>query len=302
MQRWLQMLSLALLPLLLLAWPARVRAAAAVPDFQVVPDVVYGHKDGLALTFDLVKPDKPNGAAILWIQSSGWYSTWTDPSGWRYAGTPFLASGFTLCIVRHGSAPKYVVPDIVDDVRRCVRYIRLHAAELGIDPERLAAIGASAGGHLALMLATTGDDGDPTAKDPVLRAGSRIATAVALYPPTDLRPFMDPASPAVRGNPLLKPPLTFDVKKAPAYSPLLQVSATTAPALLIHGDQDALVPIEQSRQMLAALQAAGVPCSLVTVPGAGHGFNAVQNAKTVAPAIFDWFTRRLAPHPPAAGK
>src|SRR4051794_32669862 len=141
----------------------------------------------MALTFDVVRPAQPNGAGILWIQSGGWYSTWQDAKVWPVMAKPFLDKGFTVFVVRHASAPKYTVPEAVEDVRRSVRFIRLKAKAFGVDPERLGALGGSAGGHLALTLATTGDDGNPRAKDDVLKQPSRIAAAVALYPPTDLR-------------------------------------------------------------------------------------------------------------------
>src|SRR5205807_2168530 len=90
-------------------------------DVPVQADVVYGHKDGMALTFDVIKSAKPNGAGILWIQSGGWYSTWVDPKGWPAVLKPYTDKGFTMFIVRHGSAPKYAIPDAVADVRRSVR-------------------------------------------------------------------------------------------------------------------------------------------------------------------------------------
>src|SRR5882724_9925508 len=95
-------------------------AAAAVPaacaaDIDIVPDVVYGHKDGMALTFDVIKPAKLNGAAILWVQSGGWYSIWLDPKAHEVAAKPYLDGNYTVVIVRHGSAPKYTVPEAVAD-------------------------------------------------------------------------------------------------------------------------------------------------------------------------------------------
>src|SRR4051794_18785987 len=95
---------LSLFALLLLTLPA---AAEAPKKAEVVADVVYGHKDGMALTFDVIKPANPNGSAVLWIQSGGWYSGWVDPKGWLGVGKVFLDKGITLFIVRHGSAPKY---------------------------------------------------------------------------------------------------------------------------------------------------------------------------------------------------
>ena len=100
-------------------------SAFAASESKTEADVVYGHKDGMALTFDVIKPAKPNGAAILWLQSGGWYSVWVDSKGWAGILKPWLDKGFTMFIVRHGSAPKYTVPEAIEDVRRSV----LHSTE-----------------------------------------------------------------------------------------------------------------------------------------------------------------------------
>jgi acetyl esterase/lipase len=266
----------------------------AADEPQVVPDVVYGHKDGMALTFDVIKPAKPNGAGILWIQSGGWYSTWVDPKGWPVVAKPFLDKGWTVFIVRHGSAPKYTIPEATDDVRRSVRFIRMKAKDFAVDPERLGVLGGSAGGHLSLMLATTADEGDPKAKDDVLKQSDRVAAVVALYPPTDISTWVDNPPEAIKKLPQLKPPLTFDAKKAPDYSPLLKVTDKTAPTLLIHGDKDELVTIDHSKKMIEALEKAKVPSKLVVIEGAGHGFSPKQNTDQVAPAMMEWFEKHLA--------
>src|SRR5262249_44088610 len=157
--------------------PLRADEAKNVQRSEAVviePDVVYGHKDGMALTFDVVKPAKANGAGILGIQTGGWYSNWVDPKGWPNTAKSFLDKGWTVFIVRHGSAPKYTIPEATGDVRRSVRFIRMKAKDYGVDPERLGVTGGSAGGHLSLMLATTGDDGDASAKDEVLKQSDRV--------------------------------------------------------------------------------------------------------------------------------
>jgi acetyl esterase/lipase len=284
-------LSLVAIPLLVLAAPA----AESEKKAEVVPDVIYGRKDGMALTMDVIKPAKPSGAAILMLQSGGWYSHWTDPKPWLRVGKPILDKGITLFIIRHGSAPKYTVPEAIEDVRRAVRFIHLKAKDYSVDPERLGVTGSSAGGHLSLMLGTTGDDGDPKAKDPVLRQSSRVAAVVAIYPPTDLRGWVTNPPAAIKAIPGLKPPLSFDPKKEPDCSPLLKVTAKAVPTLLIHGDMDKLVPIEHSKNMLAALQKVKVPCKLVTIEGAGHGFTPKQNQTQVSPASMAWFEKYLAP-------
>ena len=264
-------------------------------EVRIRPDVVYGHKDGLALTYDVITPSKPNGAAIALIQSGGWYSGWTDPSVWPTAGKSYLDKGYTLIILRHGSTPKYAVPECVADVRRAVRHMRLKSADLGIDPERIGVFGGSAGGHLALMLATTGDDGDPASKDPVLKTSSKIAAAVALYPPTDISTWVTDPPAIIKGIPTLKPPLTFDAKLAPENSPLLKVTAKTVPSLIIHGDKDELVPISHGQRMRDAMEAAKATVKLVTIEGAGHGYSPKQNKEIVMPETLKWYETYLAP-------
>jgi acetyl esterase/lipase len=265
----------------------------AADDVQIQADVVYGHKDGMALTFDVLKPAKPNGAGVLFIQSGGWYSPWVEPKQLIPSSQPFLSKGITVFIVRHGSAPKYAVPDAVADLRRSVRFIRLRAKDHGVDADRLGALGGSAGGHLALMLAPTADDGDPKAKDEVLRQSNRIATAVALFPPTDLRGWVKDPPAEIKKHPGLKPPLTFDEAKEKEVSPLLHVTAKTAPTLLIHGDKDELVPLSHSKNIMAAFEKEKVDSKLVVIEGAAHGFSAKQNQTLVVPAMVDWFEKHL---------
>ena len=265
----------------------------AQDDVKITPDVVYGHKDGMALTFDVVAPKEPNGAAVLWLQSGGWYSPWQPPERLLPGCAPFLDKGITVLIVRHGSAPKYAVPDAVADVRRCVRYVHQHADEMRLDVKRLGVLGGSAGGHLTLMLATTGDDGDPSAQDETLRFSSRITCGLALYPPTDLRGWTTDPPAEIAKHAGLKPPLTFSADLEDDVSPLLHVSADDAPVLMIHGDKDLLVPIEHAQKIMPEFEKAGVGSELITIEGAAHGFSPEQNVKTVAPAMVGWFEKHL---------
>ena len=274
-------------------WAALITDLRAEDTVKIHADVVYGHKDGMALTIDILQPAKQNGAAVLWIQSGGWYSGWTEPETFLHVGKPYLDQEYTLIIVRHGSAPRFQVPDAVADVQRAVRFVHWKAPEYGIDPDRLGVIGGSAGGHLTLMLAMTGNDGDPKAKDEVLRHSSRIAAGVALYPPTDLRSWTTNPPDAIRKHPGLKPPLSFEADKEDDVSPIVHVSDTSAPVLMIHGDKDDLVPLEHSTNLEAAIKKTKAISKLVVVEGAPHGFNAEQNAKIVGPETFAWFAEHL---------
>ena len=271
---------------LLLVGPVAVHAQ----QVSVTPDVVYGHKYGMALTFDVFTPVNANGAAVLNVVSSGWRSAWRPHELSQRRYQPLLDEGFTVFAVRHGSSPKFLIPEIVPDLRRAVRYIRLNARQLGVYPSRLGVWGSSAGGHLSLILGTTSDGGDPSAEDPVLRVDDRVNAIVAYYPPVDLR------APARRDNPEITverfPALGYDLSQAPLYSPILHVSVDDPPTLLIHGDADGLVVVANSHEMYAALQVSGVESKLLIIPGADHGFRGTD-AVLAATAMVDWFVQHL---------
>jgi acetyl esterase/lipase len=264
-------------------------SARAADDVEIVPDVVYGHKDGLAMTFDVVKPkEHANGAGVLFMVSGGFYSVSYPPENNATMFHSLLQKGFTMFIVRHGSSPKYVIPECVDDVRRSVRYIRKNAARFGVDPERLGVTGGSAGGFLSLMLGETGDDGDPQAKDELLCVSDRVAAVVAYFPPTDIRPWVVPTSSYYQNYPALR----FDATKADAYSPVLLVKPDNAPTLLIHGDRDTLVPLDHSEKILAEFQKNQVASDLLVIKGGEHGFQG-DDAHRADAARDAWFEQHL---------
>ena len=280
-----RLLSIAL-PLALCASIALAAGPAQLVPVQIDSDVVYGHKMGMALTFDVLKPAKANGAAVLFMVSGGWISRWAPPEQTAERFDDLLQNGFTVIAVRHGSSPLFKVPEAVDDVRRATRYIKANAGRWGIDPSRLGVFGGSAGGHLSLMLGTGGDEGDPAAEDPVLRASSRVAAVVAYFPPVDLTGIAGPND--------RFPALDFDPTLAKSVSPIFQVSADDVPSLMIHGDADELVPLRNSERIVEALKGAGVATDLIVLPGAKHGFEGEQ-AEAATQAMVRWFQAYLAP-------
>src|SRR5215831_14709921 len=177
---------------------ASIACGAAFADVSadkvaITPDVVYGHKDGLALFYDVLRPQNANGSAVLFMVSGGWFSRWQPPEARIASFQTLLDKGITVIAVHHGSAPKYKVPEAVADVRRAVRHVRMNAANLHIDANRLGVWGGSAGGHLALMLGLAADDGNVESKDPVERISDRVKVVVAFYPPVDLRRMTGPS-------------------------------------------------------------------------------------------------------------
>ena len=234
-------------------------------QISIEADVVYGHKAGMALTYDILAPEEPNGAAVLFMVSGGWYSSWIQPERVIGMFRFLLDEGFTVIPVRHGSSPRFKVPEAVADVRRAVRHIRFNAEHTQIDPDRIGVWGQSAGGHLSLMLGLAGDDGDENSEDPIEQTSNRVAAVVAYYPLTDLRGLSGPNERV--------PAFDFSVQEEPNVSPILFVSEDDPPVLLVHGDEDSLVPIEHSHKLDRAMQDLSLDVKLVTIEGAGHSFD-----------------------------
>jgi len=287
-------------------------SAHAQSTGSILPDVVYGHKAGMALTLDIFMPDEPNGAAVLNMVSGGWVSRWTDPEQARPRYEFLLDRGFTVIAVRHGSSPRFNVPEAYADVNRAVRFVRLHAPHFGIDPDRLGVYGGSAGGHLSLMLGLDSDEGDPDATDEVMRMSSRVAAVVAYYPPVDLRERAMasedfPATLPDRGlffaGGVVAPAaadrfvaIDFEDELGASVSPIVHVSSDDPPTLLVHGDADALVDLNNSELIHEAFLRNGVETDLVIIEGAGHGFRSEEDRAQSSDALVAWFEEHLIGH------
>jgi acetyl esterase/lipase len=285
-------------------------------EYILQENVIYGRKFGTALTLDVVRPKQhANGAAVVHVVSGGWRS---DCMAVRipyfaecYFGE-FLKRGYAVFAVVHGSQPRFTIPEAVEDVQRAVRYIRYHAHDFHIDSERIGITGSSAGGHLALMLGTTGKDGNAEAWDPVERVSSRVQAVACFYPPTDFLNYGGKGKVALGSGTLERLKASFDFVEfddidqrfkqvvderrrraiGKRISPIYHVSKETAPTLIVQGDADETVPLQQAESMLARLKAAGIPSQLHIKAGAGHGWGDVD--KDLA-AFADWFDRYLAP-------
>ena len=256
-------------------------------DVTIKSDVVYGHKDGLALIYDVIKPDNANDAAIVFMMSGGWFSRWTPAELVSQRFEDMLDAGFTVIPVYHGSAPRYHVPDAYSDVSRAIRHIKLRAQQHGIDPDRIGVTGGSAGGHLSLMVGLDADAGDPNSDDEVMRQDNSVAAVVAYFPPVVLRQLAGPGSWSERF-----PALNFDPEKADSISPILHADPDDPPTLLIHGDADGLVGIENSVMMQEEFQSKNVESQFITIPGGGHGFQG-DDAQLADSARLEWFKKHL---------
>lgn len=257
-----------------------------------IRDVIYGHRDGMALTYDVFKPLKPNGALVVNMVSAGWRSQWGPPEERQARYQWLIDKGFTVVALHHASAPRFPVTEAVADIRLGLRHIKLHATDYGADPARIGVWGASAGGHLSLVAGLMADDGDPAAENPLERSGNRVAAVVAYFPPTDLDVLL--AGRQKSGT------IDFDESLRASISPVHFADAKDPPTLLITGDADKGVPPAQSEAMKAALDKAGVENKLIQYAGADHDFYVKGDpAKTDAYALeamttmVAWFEDKL---------
>lgn len=289
-------------------------SAAEPAKFSRTEDVIYGRKFGTALTLDVFKPENPNGVGLVFVVSGGWFSA-HEAINLGFI-QPFLDRGYTVFAVVHGSQPKFTIDEVLQDMHRAVRFIRLHAKDYGIDPDRIGIYGGSAGGHLSLMQGTAGNEAAPEPKDDVDRTSSRVQAVACFFPPTDFLNYGKEGEIAL-GTGVLKDfraPFDFaELKAIPGappwhtrfelvtdeqkrqeigrqISPVTHVTADDPPMLLVHGDADALVPIQQAQLMVDALKKAGVEAELVTREGQGHGWATIGQDLTL---FADWFDKHL---------
>jgi acetyl esterase/lipase len=284
-------------------------ALAQEPKYTRTDDVVYGRKFGTALVMDVFTPkEKANGRGIIWCVSGGWFSDKIMVSP-VYA-QPFLDRGYTVFMVMHGSQPKYTIPEVLEDMHKAVRFIKVNAKKYSIDPDKLGIAGMSAGGHLSLMQGNAPLSGNPDTGSPLERQSSKVAAVACFFPPTDFLNYGKEGNVALGDGTLknFRPPFDFwerdkDTNKlvviedqerrkaiGKTISPITHVTKESAPALIIHGDADKLVPIQQAEVIIARYKELGVPCELVVKKGLAHGWKGMdQDIKTLA----DWFDKYL---------
>jgi acetyl esterase/lipase len=248
-------------------------------EIRVEYDVVYGHVDGMATTYDVSIPAHANGAGVIFVISGGFLSSLEQQEFISPVAEPLLQAGFAVFHLRHPSTPRYMAPEIYEAIRPGVDHILEHARGYGVEPSRVGIMGMSTGGMLALLLAM---DVPSTAS---ADRGQRPAAVVAYMPVVDVRPWV--------GRVEITPSLDFAAELAPSLSPVDFVTSDDPPTLLIHGDRDTVLPLEENSVPLRALfVGAGVQNDLVVVDGGHELFT--EEAKAIADrAMVTWFRDHL---------
>jgi acetyl esterase/lipase len=245
----------------------------APPGVRVIRGVPYAELDGARpLEVDLWLP---GGSAplVLFLHGGAWRRGRRDDMGMRTRGWspgPFArltAAGFAVACADYRLSGEATFPAQLDDVRAALRRLTLRSADLGIDPGRVVVWGESAGGHLASLLALTSD-------------APRLAAAVVWYGPADLSLSPGPPEALLLGadpaaDPAVDPAAerAVDPAKAREASPVAHAHPGAPPFLLVHGEDDTLVPCAHSRALAARLREAGASADLRLVPSADHGWH-----------------------------
>ena len=257
-------------PRLLLAAVAALWLPAAASATELRHDVEYSRVDGKPLLLDASIPDGagPFPIAIL-VHGGGWSrgDKRTVPPGDSADITPWFApltaAKFTWFSINYRLAPDNRWPAGFNDVQAAIRWVKAHAAEFKGDPSRIALFGHSSGGHYTCLLGTLFDD------------SVRVQAVVGFAPVTNheqdlpVRGGVSTGLQNLINRPKELTPESLGILRE--ISPLNHVRPGLPPFLLLHGDKDKSVPIQQSIDFQAKLRAAGVPCELITIPGAPHG-------------------------------
>jgi acetyl esterase/lipase len=268
------------------------------PVVQRTNGVAYGQRGERTLALDVIKPANPNGLGVLVLVSGGWKSKNPGEFG-EWMAAPILRRGYTVFAIYHVSQPEASVMAIIEDMHRAVRFVRHHARDYGVDPQRLGVCGGSAGGHLSLMLATRGGSGPPDAADPVNRETSAVQAVAIFFPVTDLLNLGKSTENLGDGG----PPKSFRRAFGPQgtnlavwkvigreSSPIYHITTNLPPVLIYHGDLDTLTPLEQSEWFQAKAREIGRTVQVVVHPGGTHGWlTMVFDIRKFA----DWFDRHL---------
>jgi len=246
-----------------------------VPDgVTVTPDIVYAAIGTREMYLDLYAPKDGTGPfpAVVYVHGGGWSGG--NRAAFRRQAAYMATKGYVGACIEYRLSGEAKYPAALYDSKAAVRWLRSNAAKYHVDPDRIAAAGGSAGGHLVALLGTTaglpayeGDEG-------VTGVSSRVAAVAAFNPVLDLTEFgknlpLDTAGMVAKflGATYQDKPQLWQ-----AASPAYQVTAKAAPFLILHGDADTTVPYHQSVDMVQKLKEVGVATELFTAPGAKHAF------------------------------
>jgi len=263
------------LPIAFTAAALLAQHAAAAETITKIADIEYARAADQSLKLDLYQLEGESGAPLLvWVHGGRWEVGSKDPMPLD----ALVERGFAVASLDFRPASAARFPGQIHDIKAAVRYLRAEAERYGYDATRIAILGASSGAHLAALVGTT--NGHPELEGMLgehRHTSSDVQAIVSYFGASNLTTILAQSTPFGLGvrTPALKTLLGAlpqdDDKIARLASPVFQVDASDPPLLLLHGDQDPQMPINQSHELEGAYRALGLDATLIVVHGAGHG-------------------------------
>ena len=271
--------------------PEQRAAVTIAADYRIVPNVVYGVADNFETRLDLYLPRGERGPlpTLIQIHGGGWVGGSKEANALRFL--PYLEMGWAVVNVQYRLGQVGLAPAAVEDCLCALRWVIRNADDYGLDASRIVVTGYSAGGHLALTTgmtpASVGLDRQCPGNEPL-----QVAAIVNWYGITDVADLLEGAN--TRSYAVQWMGSMTDRKEVAArVSPLTYVRSGLPPVLTIHGDADPTVPYSHAVRLKEALDGAGVPNRLHTVPGGGHGNFTVEEYQQVYETVRQFLTEHV---------
>ena len=274
--------------------PAPQKLAAKVQS-----DVIYSPAGGEELKLDVFFPTNVTGRSlpvVLYVHGGGWQTGSKSMLSLMPGPSELLRRGYLVVAINYRLAPQHKFPAMLEDAKCAVRFLRAHAKDFNLDSARIGVMGDSAGGHLVALLGLTYDSAGFEGEGWTDQS-SRVQAVVDLYGPTDfangnsnfitLKLIQDAFGATNTTDPILK-----------IANPVTYVSSRAPPFLILHGDRDNLVDLQQSAELYARLKAAGVDSTFIVVTNLAHGYVPIglkssPNHAELSSLIADFFDKNL---------
>lgn len=271
---------------------------AQIPDVIVHNAIPYCMGGGKELLLDLIEPADRSvkRPAILFVHGGGWVAG--NRQDYEFLTTAVAPRGYVTASVDYRLAQDAVFPAQVEDIKCAVRWLRAHAEEYAIDVDHIGAIGGSAGAHLVAMMAVTNGMQEYEGQGGYADQPSAIQAMILhggvydLTPAVTLKTIREDTRGVV--NILLGEAAKNNPKSLEAASPIFYVNNRLPPSLLLHGQKDPIVFVQQAINMEEKLEAAGAESELVIIPNAGHADFGINPDET-ARIFFDFLDKNLKP-------
>ncbi|MEZ5388065.1 MAG: alpha/beta hydrolase fold domain-containing protein [Prosthecobacter sp.] len=274
-----------------------VAASAQIAGVQAHRDLVYVEGGHERHKLDLYLPEKADGPLplLIWVHGGGWQNGSKDGCPPLRGG--YIERGYAVASINYRLSGHAVFPAQIEDCKAAIRWLRAHAKDYNLDTKRFGVWGSSAGGHLVALIGTSGDvkEFDVGAN---LDQSSRVQAVCDYYGPTDFTVFVTTpgyeshaadASPEAK---LIGGAVMDNKDKAARVNPITYVSKDDPPFLIVHGDKDPTVPINQSQLLFESLKSKGVSTHFHTIHGAGHGGPGFAG-QDIAEMVASFFDQRL---------